>query len=136
MIEGVTEAGDGPKALSAIFDLEGKLSLADQLTKGMEDSLETPAIQGLKHVVFFPDTVTGKNVGSLNVKADTKYTFGTTGQKFADLVFTPVMEGTFTIDFMAYGTETYYGQLTIAVYGQTSPDAGVIRCTSSGCVSR
>ena len=132
MIEGVTEAGDGPKALSAIFDLEGKLSLADQLTKGIEESLETPAIQGLKHVVFFPDTVTGQAVGSLNVKADTKYTFGTTGQKFADLVFTPVMEGTYTIDFMAYGTETYYGQLTIAVYGQTSPDAGVIRCTSSG----
>ena len=132
MIEGVIEAGDGPKALSAIFDLEGKLSLADQLTKGMEDSLETPAIAGLKHVVFFPDTVTGKNVGSLNVKADTKYTFGTTGQKFADLVFTPVMEGTYTIHFMAYGTETYYGQLTISVFGQTSPDAGAIRCTSSG----
>jgi len=134
MIEGVSYASEGPKALTAIYDLEGRLSLTDQLTQGIEDSLETPAIPGLQNLVFFPDTITGEDVGSLNVTAGTIYSLSqdTAGAKFSDLVFTPAMEGTYTIDFKAYGSTAYYGQLTIAVSGQTTPGDGAIRCTSTG----
>ncbi|MBR3753213.1 MAG: S-layer homology domain-containing protein [Ruminiclostridium sp.] len=133
MIEAVSYAAEGPKVLTALFDLEGKLSLVDQLTQGIEGSLETPAIDGLKRVVFYPETVSGANAGSLNVKANTIYALGeTSGEKLSDVVFTPAMEGTYTIDFMAYGTKAHYGQLTITVSGQTAPGDGAIRCTSSG----
>lgn len=134
MIEGVSYAIDGPKTLAAISDLEGKRSLVDQLTQGMEDAPETPAIDGLKRVVFYPDTVTGETVGALNVKANTVYSLSqtTSGEKLSEVTFTPAMEGTYTIDFMAYGDKAHYGQLTITVYGQTSPGDGAIRCNSSG----
>ena len=134
MIEGVCYANLGPKPLTAIFDLEGKLSLVDQLTQGIEDSLETPAIAGLKNLVFLPDTVSGESVGSLNVTPGTIYSLNedVDGAKLSDLVFTPAMEGTYSIDFKAYGSSTYYGQLTISVSGQTAPDDGAIRCTSTG----
>lgn len=134
MIEGISYAADGPKALTAIFDLEGTLSLVDQLTQGIEDSLETPAIAGLKQIVFYPDTITGHDVGSLNVTANTIYALNetTTGEKLSDVVFTPAMEGTYTIHFMAYGNKAHYGQLTISVSGQTTPGDGAIRCTSTG----
>ncbi|MBR5533741.1 MAG: S-layer homology domain-containing protein, partial [Ruminiclostridium sp.] len=134
MIEGVSYAADGPQPLTAIYDLEGTLSLMDQLTQGIEGSLETPAIDGLKRIVFYPETVTGADVGTLNVTANTIYSLSdtTTGEKFSDVVFTPAMEGTYTISFMAYGNKAHYGQLTISVSGQTAPGDGAIRCTSSG----
>jgi len=134
MIEAVSYAGEGPKDLTALFDLEGSLSLMDQLTQGIEGSLETPAIDGLKWVLFYPDTVVGEDVGTLKVTANTVYSLSqtTSGEKLSDVVFTPAMEGTYTIDFMAQGTKAHYGKLTITVSGQSSPEDGAIRCTSSG----
>lgn len=122
---------DGAVKLSDLKDMDGNTVL-DQLTKGLEESELTPAIQGLTHVVFELDSVTGSSAGNLSAEPDTSYVLSGTGKKLADVTFTPAMAGTYEIEFVAYGEKTYYGQLEIVVTGQGTLGEDVISCDSSG----
>ena len=124
----------GATTLDKLTDPDKSLTVMDQLTKGSGTTL-TPVIEGLTELKFFPDEATGE-AGALNVSGDQAY--GVTdaaAQKLSAVVFTPVTAGTYIIPFLAYGAETYYGQLEVVVTGELDPafsgDAS-ITCTSSG----
>lgn len=122
---------DGAVKLSDLKDMDGN-TILDQLTKGLEESELTPAIQNLTHVIFDLDSVTGSKAGTLNVEADTSYVLSGSGKRLADVTFTPAMAGTYEIEFVAYGEKPYYGQLEIVVTGQGALGGEVISCDSSG----
>ena len=116
--------------LDQLLDLEGKHSVLDQLTQGVDEDPMTPAIPGLTHVEFLPDTITGGDAGTLNVTAGTAYRLEGENPLSA-VTFTPAAPGTYEIHFLAYGDETCYGQLEIVVT-EAAPDDGAIHCGSAG----
>ena len=82
------------------MDAGGKLSVVDQLIKG-SDPVRTPAITGLTDVVFFPEQATG-DAGGLNVADGVRYGVAEDAEnKLADVVFTPLAAGTYSIPFTA-----------------------------------
>lgn len=116
--------------LDQLMDLEGKRSVLDQLTQGISEDPMTPAIPGLTHVEFLPDTITGESAGRLDVTAGTAYRLE--GETLLSAVtFTPAAPGTYEIHFLAYGDQTYYGQLEIVVDKAPSEER-VIHCGSAG----
>lgn len=117
-------------SLDQLLDLEGKHSVLEQLTQGISEDPMIPAIPGLIFVEFLPDTITGAEAGTLNVTAETTYRLE--GDPLLSAVtFTPAAPGTYEIHFLAYGDETYYGQLEIVVT-EAAPDDGAIHCGSAG----
>lgn len=121
---------EGTQTFAAMQDMDGNF-LLDQLTKGLESDL-TPAIPGLTHVVFDLDSVTGGDVGTLSAVDGVSYPLTGDTLTLADVTFTPAKAGTYEIDFIAYGTETYYGQLELVVGDQTAPVEPDRTCDSSG----
>lgn len=63
----------GSVTLDKLMDLEGKQSILDQLLQGDGDSLLTPAIPGLTHVVFDMNSVTGAAAGTLSARGEVEY---------------------------------------------------------------
>ena len=124
VLGGTIASTDGPVTLDKLMDVAGQMSVIDQLVKGRDDQL-TPAITGLKNVVFYPDQATGK-AGSLAVKADTSYVLDgqAQGEWLDQVVFTPAAVGTYIIPFHAYGEKTWYGQLEVQVTGVQPADPG------------
>lgn len=118
----VLDLSDGALTLSDLKDLEGKLSVIDQLVKGDEDLGIAQAIPGLTSVVFDLSSVTGQEAGTLSVQADTPYYLEESQlearELLQDVTFTPKAKGTYAINFLAYGDLTYYGRLEIVVDGQ------------------
>ena len=118
VLGGTVDVSAGATTLDKLMELGGQLSIMDQLIKGRGDQL-TPAIAGLKSVVFYPEKATG-TAGKLGVEAGKAYVTDdqTEGDKISKIVFTPAAVGTYIIPFHAYGNETWYGQLEIQVTGQ------------------
>lgn len=121
---------DGTQTFSTMQDMEGHF-LLDQLVQGGESDL-TPAIPGLSHVVFDLDSVTGGDVGTLNAVAGVSYPLTGDSLTLGGVTFTPAKTGTYEIEFTAYGTETYHGQLEIVVSDQMAPAEPDLTCDSSG----
>lgn len=121
---------DGTQTFSTMQDMEGHF-LLDQLVQGGESDL-TPAIPGLSHVIFDLDSVTGGDVGTLNVVAGVSYPLTGDTLTLAGVTFTPAKAGTYEIEFTAYGTETYHGQLEIVVTDQAAAADPDRTCDSSG----
>ena len=105
----------GSVTLDKLMDLEGKQSILDQLLQGDGDSLLTPAIPGLTHVVFDMNSVTGAAVGTLSARGEVEYYLSreADGNHLADVSFTPLQAGTYGINFLAYGDQAYYGRLEV-----------------------
>ena len=95
----------GSVTLDKLMDLEGKQSILDQLLQGDGDSLLTPAIPGLTHVVFDMNSVTGAAAGTLSARGEVEYYLSreADGNHLADVSFTPLQAGTYGINFLAYG---------------------------------
>lgn len=136
----VLRLGDGPQAIGALKDLSEEKTLVEQLTKGGDDLDSAPAIEGLNYLIFDLSTAEGKAAGTLNAKDDTPYYLnGEEGtEQFSQLVFTPAAAGTYTVNFRAYGTETYFGRLELVVSAESGPsipgvDGKTISCDSAGC---
>ena len=119
----------GTLTLEQLKDQEGTLSVLDQLTKGAA---------GLDRVVFDLSTVTGQQAGVFSAQDQTAYYLEQTGAAPVDLLrqltFTPKEKGTYTVQFMAYGARTYYGQLTILVDDQpvVPPVESDVTCDGTG----
>lgn len=126
----------GSVTLDKLMDLEGKQSILDQLLQGDGDSLLTPAIPGLTHVVFDMNSVTGAAVGTLSARGEVEYYLSreADGNHLADVSFTPLQAGTYGINFLAYGDQVYYGRLEVVVSGQAvePPDGEDIPCDCTG----
>lgn len=120
VLGGTIDVSAGTTTLDKLMELGGQLSIMDQLIKGRGDQL-TPAIPGLKSVVFYPDKATGA-AGKLSAEAGKAYLTDeqtqVQGDRISQITFTPAAVGTFIIPFHAYGTDTWYGQLEIQVTGQ------------------
>ena len=134
VVEASLPLGAGATRLDRLMNGAKTLSVVDQLLRGGGTQL-TPAVPGLASVVFFPEEAAG-DAGALNVAGDVYYLLAEDAQtKLAEVVFTPLATGTYIIPFVAYGTETYYGQLEVTVTGQPTPavpEETVIPCDSSG----
>ena len=134
----VLNVSDGATSLKNLKDLEGKLSVLDQLLKGDEDLGIAQPIPGLTSVVFDLSTVTGQEAGTLSVQADTPYYLEESQQEARELLenvtFTPKAKGTYAINFLAYGDLTYYGRLEIVVDGQAEipPTESDKTCDATG----
>ena len=126
----------GSVTLDKLMDLEGKQSILDQLLQGDGDSLLTPAIPGLTHVVFDMNSVTGAAAGTLSARGEVEYYLSreADGNHLADVSFTPLQAGTYGINFLAYGDQVYYGRLEVVVSGQAvePPDGEDIPCDCTG----
>lgn len=134
----VLNVSDGATSLKNLKDLEGKLSVIDQLLKGDEDLGIAQPIPGLTSVVFDLSTVTGQEAGTLSVQADTPYYLEESQLEARELLenvtFTPKAKGTYAINFLAYGDLTYYGRLEIVVDGQAEipPTESDKTCDATG----
>lgn len=134
----VLNVSDGATSLKNLKDMEGKLSVIDQLLKGDEDLGIAQPIPGLTSVVFDLSTVTGQEAGTLSVQADTPYYLEESQLEARELLenvtFTPKAKGTYAINFLAYGDLTYYGRLEIVVDGQTEipPTESDKTCDATG----
>lgn len=132
------EVSDGPVGLLSLADVTG-LTLLQQLMEGRTDDLTTPAIPGLTHLVFDTASVTGAAAGTLDVTAGTAYYLsagqageGQTVSLLRDVTFTPKAAGTYTIGFLAYGDETWRGQLELIVTEPAPPAEADKSCDSAG----
>lgn len=134
---GVHSVAEGAVTLNKLMDLENKVSVIDQLVKGDDTGMAQP-IAGLTHVVFDTNTITGSDTGTLSAKNGSEYYASTTadGDHLADVTFTPLKKGTFSINFLAYGDKVYYGRLEVLVddAAVTPPTPGddVRQCDSTG----
>lgn len=134
----VLNVSDGATSLKNLKDMEGKLSVIDQLLKGDEDLGIAQPIPGLTSVVFDLSTVTGQEAGTLSVQADTPYYLEESQLEARELLenvtFTPKAKGTYAINFLAYGDLTYYGRLEIVVDGQAEipPTESDKTCDATG----
>lgn len=135
----VLRLGDGPQAIGTLKDLSEEKTLMEQLTKGGDDLDSAPAIEGLNYLIFDLSTAQGKAAGTLSVKDDTPYYLnaeeGT--EQLSQLVFTPAAAGTYTVNFRAYGTETYFGRLELVVSAESGPsipgvDGKTLSCDNAG----
>ncbi len=101
----VTGLAQGTRTLDQLENQSGTLSLIDQLVQGDSASESTPAVPGLRSVVFELDSATGTQVGTLSVQEGTYYYLeGTQGQPLlSQVTFTPRQAGTYGINFRAYG---------------------------------
>lgn len=136
----VLRLGDGPQAIGTLKDLAEEKTLVEQLTKGGDDLDSAPAIDGLNYLIFDLSTVQGRNTGTLGAKDDTPYYLnGEEGTaQLSQLVFTPAAAGTYTVNFRAYGSETYFGRLELVVTADSGPsipgvDGKTLSCDSAGC---
>lgn len=147
----VLETTAGPVSFGELADMTG-LTLMEQLTQGGEDSVMTPALPGLTHLVFDPASTTGLSAGSLEVEDGVWYTLTreqeppaeeepgedaadpdeTPTAPLADVKFTPLAAGTYSIHFTAYGEETWQGQLEIVVSEPLPPVQAEKSCDSAG----
>lgn len=135
----VLRLGDGPQAIGTLKDLSEEKTLMEQLTKGGDDLDSAPAIEGLNYLIFDLSTAQGKAAGTLSAKDDTPYYLnaeeGT--EQLSQLVFTPAAAGTYTVNFRAYGTETYFGRLELVVSAESGPsipgvDGKTLSCDNAG----
>lgn len=136
----VLRLGDGAQPLGVLKDLSEEKTLTEQLTQGGDDLDSAPAIEGLNYLIFDLSTAQGTSAGTLSAKDDTPYYLnGEEGtEQFAQLVFTPAAPGTYTVNFRAYGTETYFGRLELVVSAESGPsipgvDGKTLSCDSAGC---
>lgn len=122
----------GTTTLANLKNQDGSLSILDQLVKGGDEVDMIPAIAGLTHVVFDCDSIEGGTVGTFSAKSNTSYFVNSsaTGDLLSSLTFTPLKAGTFRVPFLAYGTQTYYGELEFVVKQEetTPPTAGDFTC--------
>ncbi len=123
----------GTTTLANLKNQDGSLSVLDQLLKGGSEVDMIPAISGLTHVIFDCESVQGSDVGTFSAKTGTSYFVSSTagGDLLSTLTFTPRKPGIFRVPFLAYGTQTYYGQLEFVVQEQGSGDG-----TEGGFVCR
>lgn len=134
---GVHSVAEGSVTLNKLMDLEDKVSVVDQLIKGDDTGMAQP-IAGLTHVVFDTNTITGSDAGTFSAKNGNVYYTSTTadGDHLADVTFTPLKKGTFTINFLAYGDKVYYGHLEVIVNDDAvtppTPSDDVRQCDSTG----
>ena len=126
----------GTLTLEQLKNQEGTLSVLEQLTKG--DGQQANGVAGLDRAVFDLSTVTGQQAGVFSAQDQTAYYLEQTGTDPVDLLrqltFTPKEKGTYTVQFMAYGARTYYGQLTILVDDQpvVPPVESDVTCDGTG----
>lgn len=87
----VTGLAQGTRTLDQLKNQSGTLSLIDQLVQGDSASESTPAVPGLRSVVFEVDSATGTQVGTLSVQEGTYYYLeGEAGQALlSQVTFTP-----------------------------------------------
>ena len=117
VVSATLDTSAGVTKLGSLMNSDKSLSVIDQLVKGGGNAV-TPAIEGLVDVSFDPDNATGE-AGALNVAEGQLYSVAADAQvKLADVEFTPVAAGTYIIPFIAYGKETYFGQLEVVVTGE------------------
>lgn len=131
----VTGLAQGTRTLDQLKNQSGTLSLIDQLVQGDSASESTPAVPGLRSVVFELDSATGTQVGTLSVQEGTYYYLeGTQGQALlSQVTFTPRQAGTYGINFRAYGDALYCGRLEILVQETDVPPAeGDKVCDATG----
>ena len=131
----VTGLAQGTRTLDQLKNQSGTLSLIDQLVQGDSASESTPAVPGLRSVVFALDSVTGTQVGTLSVQEGTYYYLeGEAGQALlSQVTFTPRQAGTYGINFRAYGDALYCGRLEILVQETDVPPAeGDKVCDATG----
>ena len=134
LLEGVLDINAGATRLDQITNAAGTHSVVAQLKAG-------PAYEGavtvedLVNVEFYPDEAAGDS-GALNVAAGERYgVIPGSPQYLGEVVFTPLIAGTYTIPFTAYGAQDYHGQLMITVTGVLKPvhDPAMDKtCSSSG----
>ena len=117
VVSATLDVSAGATPLASLMNGDKTLSVIDQLVKGGGNAV-TPAIAGLVDVSFDPDNASGE-AGALNVAEGQLYSVADNAQvKLGDVIFTPVSAGTYIIPFIAYGTETYFGQLEVVVTGE------------------
>ena len=137
LLEGVLDINNGATQLDQLMNADGTRSILDQLTAGPASTEGAVVVENLVDVLFYPEEAAG-DAGALNV-ADGEH-YGVTAdaaQPLAEVVFTPVIAGEYTIPFTAYGAQSYHGQLKITVTGTLIPvpdpaEAPDLICTSSG----
>lgn len=116
------DASGGAKALVSLKDGESGLTVLEQLTKGVSGSAVAPAIPGLSYLIFDLDTAT-ETVGTLSAKGGVAYyTNDSNSSRLSAVTFTPKAGGAYTVDFLAYGDTTYYGELELTVTGLAPVD--------------
>jgi len=121
VVSATLDVNSGATPLGKLTDGDSKRSIIQQLTQGGSNEQVTPAIENLVDVSFLPDQATGE-AGGLNVTDEQLWGVAEDAtDKLADVIFTPVTAGTFIIPFLAYGDETYYGQLEVVVTGELDP---------------
>lgn len=135
-IGAVASLAQGTRTLDQLRNQGGTLSLIDQLVEGDDELGLTPAIPGLKYVVFDLASATGGEVGTLSVQEGSAYYLDSPDPQAAlleQVTFTPRQAGTYGINFLAYGDSLYCGRLEILVQEEDLPPAeGDVVCDSAG----
>ena len=134
LLEGVLDINVGVTRLDQLMNAAGTESVVAQLTAG-------PAYEGalvaedLVDVEFYPEEAAGDS-GALNVADGERYGISPDSHQYlGEVVFTPVIAGTYTIPFTAYGAQSYHGQLIITVTGVLVPVPDPAEVTDKTCSS-
>ena len=137
LLEGVLDINAGATRVDRIMNAAGTKSILDQLTGGPASTEGAVVVEDPVDVLFYPDEAAG-DAGALNVADGERYAVAANGQQpLAEVVFTPIAAGEYTIPFTVYGAQSYHGQLKITVTGTLVPvpdpaEVPDLVCTSSG----
>lgn len=130
---------EGAQPLSLLKDLSGQKTVVQQLTQGGDDADSAPAITGIQYISFDLSTQSGTAAGRLGAMDGQRYYLNEKEgeSQLSQLIFTPAAVGTYTVNFLAYGDETYYGRLELVVLKENGPsipgvDGKTLTCDSAG----